>query len=357
MTNQKSPNEARLVLDSDLNVTAANRAFYELFKLAPEECIGTKVYELGGKAWDSKLRAMLEAARDEGSRSDHFELLHDDAVPGHGVLWLTAKTLPTQGSSDQSILLLIEDLSASRSPEDSLADATAELREFAELAGRSAHELNNMLTVVRMNAELLQPELARKGLSLLEAQDIIDAAVRAEALARQLLVSSRRAFPQPTGMDGKTPVFAAPAFDTGPEGPREQPRRDDVVGSQTILLVDDEKALRKLTQRILVEAGYRVLEASDGAEALRVAAGEVGEIDLVLTDVEMPTLGGRGLVAELSELSPQIKVLFMSGYTDNEILRRGIRTTKTHFLQKPFTPSGLRIAVQSALTEPIEIAS
>lgn len=357
MTNQKSPNEARLVLDSNLNVTAANRAFYELFKLAPEECIGTKVYELGGKAWDSKLRAMLESARDEGSRSDHFELLHDDAVPGHGVLWLTAKTLPTQGSSEQSILLSIEDLSASRSAEDSLAETTAELREFAELAGRSAHELNNMLTVVRMNAELLQPELARKGLSLVEAQDIIDAAVRAEALARQLLVSSRRAFPQPTGLDGKTPIFAAPAVDPGAEETRQQPRRQDLVGAKTILLVDDEKALRKLTLRILIEAGYRVLEASDGAEALRIAAGEVGEIDLVLTDVEMPTLGGRGLVAELSELSPQIRVLFMSGYTDNEILRRGIRTTKTHFLQKPFTPAGLRIAVQSALTEPLEIAS
>ena len=357
MTNQKSPTEARLVLDSELIVTAANRAFYELFKLAPEECIGTRVYELGGKAWDSKLRAMLEAALAEGSRSDHFELLHDDTVPGHGVLWLTAKTLPSEGTGDQRILLLIEDLSASRSPEDSLAVATSELREFAQLAGRSAHELNNMLTVVRMNAELLQPELARKGLSLLESQDIIDAAVRAEALARQLLVSSRRAFPQPTGLDGKTPVFSVPAVEDPPENQPQPVNRGETIGSRTVLLVDDEKALRKLTYRILVEAGYRVLEASDGAEALRIAASEVGEIDLVLTDVEMPTLGGRGLVAELSELSPHIKVLFMSGYTDNEILRRGIRTTKTHFLQKPFTPAGLRMAVQTALAERLDVAS
>ncbi|HEU4747746.1 MAG TPA: PAS domain-containing protein, partial [Gemmatimonadaceae bacterium] len=143
MTNQKSPTEARLVLDSELNVCAANKAFYELFKLAPEECIGTKVYQLGGKAWDDKLRVMLEAALEEGSRTDHFELLHDDAVPGHGVLWLTAKTLPSTRAGDQSILLSIEDLTASRSPEDSLALATDELKRFAELAGRSAHELNN----------------------------------------------------------------------------------------------------------------------------------------------------------------------------------------------------------------------
>lgn len=361
MTNQKAPNEARLVLDSKLNVCAANKAFYELFKLAPEECIGTKVYQLGGKAWDNKLRAMLEAALDEGSRTDHFELLHDEAVPGHGVLWLTAKTLPSTGSGDHSILLSIEDLTASRSAEDSLAMATDELRQFAELASRSAHELNNMLTVVRMNAELLLPELARNGLSFVEAEDIIDAAVRAEALARQLLVSSRRAFPQPTGLDGKTPVFPGIPVSDAPQDADQfvsaPPRREEIIGAQTILLVDDEKALRKLTRRILAEAGYRVLEASDGAEALRVAAGEVGDIDLVLTDVEMPTLGGRGLVAELSEVSPAIKVLFMSGYTDNEILRRGIRTAKTHFLQKPFTPSGLRTAVQTALTEPVEIAS
>jgi YesN/AraC family two-component response regulator len=95
-----------------------------------------------------------------------------------------------------------------------------------------------------------------------------------------------------------------------------------------------------------------VLEASDGAMALRVAAEEVGEIDLVLTDVEMPTLGGRGMVDELHELSPGIRVLFMSGYTDNEILRRGIRTSETEFLQKPFTAEALCAAVRTVLAKP-----
>jgi DNA-binding NtrC family response regulator len=124
------------------------------------------------------------------------------------------------------------------------------------------------------------------------------------------------------------------------------------TGCETILLVDDEKALRKLGKRILSEAGYRVLEAPDGAQALRVAAEEVGEIDLVLTDVEMPTLGGRGMVDELHELSPGLRVLFMSGYTDNEILRRGIRTSEIDFLQKPFTAECLRRAVRAVLSKP-----
>jgi DNA-binding NtrC family response regulator len=131
-----------------------------------------------------------------------------------------------------------------------------------------------------------------------------------------------------------------------------RPRHGVVTGRETILLVDDEKSIRKLGKRVLSEAGYKVLEASDGAMALRIAAEQVGEIDLVLTDVEMPTLGGRGMVDELHELSPGVRVLFMSGYTDNEILRRGINKSETDFLQKPFTADSLRSAVQAVLNKP-----
>jgi len=360
MTDPESRSEALLVLDSQLNVCAANRSFYELFRLAPEECIGKKVYDLAGKTWDGKLRLMLESVLEGGSRPDHFELVHDEAAAGHGVLWLSARVVPTSVPDQQNILLSIEDLNTERSIEDSLALATEQLKSFAEEAGRSAHELNNMLTVMRMNAELLQPELVKKGLPSLEVQDIIDAATRAETLTRRLLVSSRRAFPQPTGLDrtvASSDAFLPDGGEAVRSAPGRSPGKNQFTGRETILLVEDEKALRKLTHRILTEAGYRVLEAEDGAKALRVAAEEVGEIDLVLTDVEMPTLGGRGMVAELNELSPDIKVLFMSGYTDNEILRRGIRTGKTHFLQKPFTAAGLRMAVEAALSEPARISS
>ena len=352
----KTPDPARealLVLDAELNVCAANRSFYELFRLAPEECIGLKVYAVGGRAWDPKLQTMLEAVLEGGSKSDHFELIHDEAAPGHGVLWLSAKTLPSSG--DKQILLSIEDLNAARPAEEELTVVADELKAFARLAGSSAHELNNLLTVVRMNAELLEPELVKQGWTGQEMQDIVAAADRAEELTRLLLVSSRRALPQPTGLDRAkaTPVKAAKR-----SGARATPRGSkasrprEVTGTETILLVEDEKALRKLQKRILSDAGYRVLEASDGAMALRVAADQVGELDLVLTDVEMPTLGGRGMVAELNELSPGIRVLFMSGYTDNEILRRGIGTSETQFLQKPFTAEELKAAVQTALAKP-----
>jgi CheY-like chemotaxis protein len=217
-----------------------------------------------------------------------------------------------------------------------------------------------------MNADLIETTLGGSEQSNQEVTDIIQAAERAEAITKKLLVTSRRVLPQPTGLDrgiSPVPLPGSPLK----ESPAERTERESVeveatkvrrlrhgahTGRETILLVDDEAALRKLGKRVLSAAGYRVIEASDGAMALRVAAEEVGEIDLVLTDVEMPTLGGRGMVDELNELSPGMRVLFMSGYTDNEILRRGISTSETDFLQKPFTAESLCAAVRTVLNKP-----
>jgi len=107
--------------------------------------------------------------------------------------------------------------------------------------------------------------------------------------------------------------------------------------------------VRSLAKRVLLQKGYRVLEASDGAIALRVAAGHVGEIDLVLTDVAMPNLGGRGMVEELKELSPGMRVLFMSGYPKGEIFPDKETARHTPYLQKPFTSETLLSEVRSAL--------
>jgi len=221
-----------------------------------------------------------------------------------------------------------------------------------------------------MNSDLIESILGDAKLSTQEAVDIRTSVERAVAITQRLLLTSRRVLPQPTGLDrgtGSVPLPGSPLKESDEEvAARESAdaessrvralKHGEPTGRETILLVDDEKALRKLGKRILSEAGYRVLEASDGAMALRVAAEEVGEIDLVLTDVEMPTLGGRGMVDELHELSPGLRVLFMSGYTDNEILRRGIRTSETEFLQKPFTAETLRAAVRAVLSKPSTVA-
>jgi CheY-like chemotaxis protein len=122
-------------------------------------------------------------------------------------------------------------------------------------------------------------------------------------------------------------------------------------GSETILLVEDEEAVRGLTSRILEKQGYRVIVAEHGREAMDIATREEGRIDLVLTDIVMPGMNGRGLVERLSGIRPRIKSLYMSGYTDDDIVRRGFIEPSKSFLQKPFTSESLLQTVRKVLDE------
>ena len=122
-------------------------------------------------------------------------------------------------------------------------------------------------------------------------------------------------------------------------------------GSETILLVEDEAAVRGLTSRILEKQGYRVIVAQHGREAMDIATKEEGRIDLVLTDIVMPGMNGRGLVERLAGIRPRIKSLYMSGYTDDDIIRRGFIEPSKSFLQKPFTSDALLQTVRKVLDE------
>jgi CheY-like chemotaxis protein len=121
-------------------------------------------------------------------------------------------------------------------------------------------------------------------------------------------------------------------------------------GLETILLVEDEGMVRELARRALLNEGYMVLEASHGKEAIRVAQQYEGAIDLLLTDVVMPGgMSGRQLVEQLSPLRPGMKVVYMSGYTDDAVVRYGIHDAGIGFLQKPFSPSHLAAKVREVL--------
>jgi two-component system, cell cycle sensor histidine kinase and response regulator CckA len=120
-------------------------------------------------------------------------------------------------------------------------------------------------------------------------------------------------------------------------------------GTETILLVEDQEMVRALARRILAGLGYRVIETRDAGEALH-AARELGEaIDLLLTDVVMPRMGGRELASILLEGRPDLKVLFMSGYTDDAVMHHGALKAGQGFLQKPFNPSSLSRKVRDVL--------
>ena len=227
-----------------------------------------------------------------------------------------------------------------QSPRIEAAAHPNDLEQANKTAGFVAHELNNLLTVIQINTEFLLESTAGDPTSAQELEDIQRASRRACILARQLLASSRlEPFDPGLAESAMRKKFAArtPA-DT--KAPRV---------AETILLVEDEEAVRSLAKRLLSRKGYRVLEASDGAIALRLAAGHVGEIDLVLTDVAMPNLGGRGMVEELRELSPGLRVLFMSGHPKDEIFPDKAAANRAPYLQKPFTGETLLSEVRAAL--------
>ena len=121
------------------------------------------------------------------------------------------------------------------------------------------------------------------------------------------------------------------------------------TGSETILVVEDESALRKIAIRTLEAAGYRVLSAADGEEALSVGARYEGDIHLLLTDVVMPHMGGRVLAQKLSRIRSSLKVIYMSGYTDDAITHHGVLDQGTHFIGKPFTAEDLTGMVREVL--------
>jgi two-component system, cell cycle sensor histidine kinase and response regulator CckA len=141
------------------------------------------------------------------------------------------------------------------------------------------------------------------------------------------------------------PASAVQAIETAPAKKREE----IPSGNETVLLVEDEPAVRLLTANVLRTLGYEVIEAADGAEAVEAARNSKRPIDLMITDVIMPHLGGREAVEQIRATRPELRVLFVSGYTDDAIVRHGVLQAEMPFLHKPFTPPMLAKKVREIL--------
>jgi len=143
--------------------------------------------------------------------------------------------------------------------------------------------------------------------------------------------------------------IALPMVNERPTPRRLATKANHGGASGVVLLAEDEDAIRALARRILEREGYTVLEARDGRDALRVAAGYPSPIDLLVSDMVMPNLGGSALYAQLCNARPALRALFISGYTDDDIARRGLSEGGSAFLQKPFTAQALAAATAAAL--------
>jgi CheY-like chemotaxis protein len=149
---------------------------------------------------------------------------------------------------------------------------------------------------------------------------------------------------------GATFKVYLPRVDAPPEAsPGVAAAVGSLRGSETILLVEDQEEVRALTRRILGKRGYRVLVAANGGDALRLAKQHGGAVELLLTDVVMPGMSGPELSLRLGPLHPEMKVLYLSGYTDEAILHHGVLEPGVAFLQKPFTPEILARKVREVL--------
>jgi len=131
--------------------------------------------------------------------------------------------------------------------------------------------------------------------------------------------------------------------------PLVPPQEAEPGGSEVILLVEDEEMLRSMIRESLVASGYTVLTAANGVAALAVAAGHEGRIDLLLTDAVMPVMGGKDLSVRLAATRPEVKALYMSGYTEDAVVRHGVLRAQVDFIQKPFSPEALARKVREVL--------
>jgi two-component system cell cycle sensor histidine kinase/response regulator CckA len=127
------------------------------------------------------------------------------------------------------------------------------------------------------------------------------------------------------------------------------PNVASVQGTETILIVEDDEAVSQLAVRVLRLAGYSVLTASSGAEAMQILERHGKPVHLVLTDIVMPGMSGPDLAAQLGEISPRTKIIFTSGYTDDSIVNQQLPGAAAHFIAKPYTTADLTRTVREVL--------
>ena len=218
------------------------------------------------------------------------------------------------------------------------SDISAELR----------HNLNNALMLIGGHAELALAGLRHGDPLCRSLQEIAVAARRASCLAHELLSGGsgatveRAAFPQIAGAN-TLPFCPATELHVPPDA-EKSPKTQ-----RTVLIVEDEALIRESTVEFLSRTGYRVLSAASGEDALERMHAHAGAIDVVVTDVVLPQMSGQQLADKTAAAHPEATVLFISGYAEAAVLRKGDADSTKHFLQKPFSLRALADKIDQVL--------
>jgi CheY-like chemotaxis protein len=223
-----------------------------------------------------------------------------------------------------------------------------------QLAGELAHDFNNLLGVILLYCEILEEQAALPAATRMMISEIHKAGASARNLTRRLLAFSRLQSLQPVMLDLNTTVNQMQLmFDQAPAARQPGSTKAICGGTETILLVDDDAPLRRLTRQLLEDGGYKVVDSGDPAQALRMAGEYPGTLPLMITDLFMPGCSGSVLARKLAPLHPETKVLYYSGYDQDAMTQLGVCGQDHAFLEKPFTRDDLLSKVREILDSPL----
>lgn len=215
------------------------------------------------------------------------------------------------------------------------------LDELGKLTGSIAHDFNNLLTAINGYADLALVTLPDGNPVRSYLEEIRKAGSRACDLTMRLLAISYSPTAQVVAEVGKPPQ----AGQGVPPKPVVEPQETAPI----ILMAEDEEPVRNFVRLVLEGQGFAVLEAFNGEEALRLASRPDARIDLLLSDLVMPGMGGRELAIKVRTLRPSLRVVYMSGYTDDQVFRQGCMEPYATLLPKPFTAGALLERIRMAL--------
>ena len=340
-----------VAVTTDERIVLLNSAAERILGLTSKAVIGRSLSEVFDSPALAELISAMRLAGDAQLSDGHsrrtFELTAIRADGSRVPLEATASRVQIESNALTTIVL--RDVTKQRLLQEELREAH-QMETIGRLAGGLAHDFNNLLSAITGYLEFVRPAVADED-ALADLDEVTNAAYRAADLARQLLMFS----PPIMG-----PRIGVPNDPVSPiaEGPTSGHHRlADSTGEPNadrarVLVVEDDDVVRALARRLLQRDGHVVTEARTGKEALsrwreRESAGSA--IDLVVTDVVMPDMGGRDLVAQLRGLRPGLPIVYMSGYLADTLAGLDL-SGPSELLDKPFSAATLRAAVDAVLT-------